>query len=188
MTGIPAIPWHMASSVVVPLAALGLMIRRNLRERRVRTARLWVYPVILGGLTAVTVARGPVPGIGAIAGFVASAAAGAGFGYLRARHQQLSRDPQTGQIVSRATPLGLILIAGFFVLRYGLEFFTHTRDLPHALGLQRATDAGLIFSTAMIFARQWEIWRRTRALTGEGAPAAMPQTMDRAVDQAADKE
>jgi hypothetical protein len=188
MTGIPAIPWHMASSVVVPLAALGLMIRRNLRERRVRTARLWIYPVILGGLTAVTVARGPVPGIGAIAGFVASAAAGAGFGYLRARHQQLSRDPQTGQIVSRATPLGLILIAGFFVLRYGLEFFTHTRDLPHALGLQRATDAGLIFSTAMIFARQWEIWCRTRALMGEGGPAAVPQIMDQAVDQAADKE
>ena len=163
MNAIAQLPWHQIGPYLVPLLVLGILVRRSLRGRRVRTGRMWSFPVVLLALTAITMAREPMPGLIAIAGFTASAIAGAGIGYLRARHQELSMDA-TGQVISKATPLGVILIVGFFVLRYGLEFVTHTRDIPHAIGLQRATDAGLIFSVAMMFASRWEIWRRARPL------------------------
>lgn len=165
-----AIDWRHASSFVVPLLVFALILRRSLRERKVRTTRMWLYPAILGAAALYTMAHEPMPGLAAIAGFVGAAILGAGIGYLRARHQQFTLDPATGEISSKATPLGTILIGVFFVARFGLEFFTHARDVPHALGLQRATDAGLIFAFALMVAQRWEISQRAKALRAEGAP------------------
>jgi hypothetical protein len=166
----PSFDWHHASTFVVPLLVFALILRRSLRERKVRTTRMWLYPAILGVAALYTMAHEPMPGLAAIAGFVGAAVAGAGLGYLRARHQQFKLDPSTGEISSRATPLGTILIGVFFLARFGLEFFTHARDMPHALGLQRATDAGLIFAFALMVAQRWEISRRARALRAEKVP------------------
>lgn len=166
-----SIDWRHASSFVVPLLVFLLILRRSLRERKVRTTRMWLYPAILGAAALYTMAHEPMPGLAAIAGFIAAAILGAGLGYLRARHQQFTLDPATGEISSKATPIGTILIGAFFVARFGLEFFTHARDVPHALGLQRATDAGLIFSFALMVAQRWEILQRAKKLRVEKVPA-----------------
>jgi hypothetical protein len=168
----PSIDWRHASSFIVPLLVFLLILRRSLRERKVRTTRMWLYPAILGAAALYTMAHEPIPGLAAIAGFIGAAIAGAGLGYLRARHQQFTLDPATGEISSKATPIGTILIGAFFVARFGLEFFTHARDLPHALGLQRATDAGLIFAFALMVAQRWEILRRAKTLRATEPPAA----------------
>jgi hypothetical protein len=161
-------------SFALPLVVFALILRRSLRPRKVRTTRMWLYPAILGAAALFTMANEPVPGLGAIAGFVGAAAGGAGLGYLRARHQQFALDPATGDVSSKATPLGTILIGAFFLIRFGLEYLTHARDIPHALGLQRATDAGLIFAFALMVAQRWEIWRRTNAL--RKVPPDQPET------------
>lgn len=175
---IPSIDWSHTTSFVLPVLVLVLILRRSLRERKVKTDRMWLYPAILGVLTISTIAHEPLPGLGAFAGFVVAALMGAGFGYLRAHHQQFTLNPQTGEISSKATPIGMILIGGFFVLRLGLELLTHSRDVPHALGLQHATDAGLILSFALMAAQRWEIWKRakqmradTQGLVGNGEPS-----------------
>lgn len=165
-----SIDWRHASSFIVPVLVFLLILRRSLRERKVRTTRMWLYPAILGAAALYTMAHEPMPGIAAIAGFIAAGILGAGLGYLRARHQQFTLDPATGEISSKATPIGTILIGGFFVARFGLEFFTHARDVPHALGLQRATDAGLIFSFALMVVQRWEILQRAKALRAEKVP------------------
>lgn len=167
-----AIDWSHASSFLVPVLVFLLILRRSLRERKVRTTRMWLYPAILGAAALYTMAREPMPGLAAVAGFIGAAIFGAGFGYLRARHQQFTLDPATGEISSKATPLGTILIGAFFLARFGLEFFTHTRDMPHALGLQRATDAGLIFAFALMVAQRWEISQRAKALRSGQPPAS----------------
>jgi hypothetical protein len=166
-----SIDWRHASSFIVPVLVFLLILRRSLRERKVRTTRMWLYPVILGAAALYTMAHEPLPGPAAIASFIGAAIAGAGLGYLRARHQQFTLDPATGEISSKATPLGTILIGAFFVVRFGLEFFAHARDVPHALGLQRATDAGLIFSFALLVAQRGEILRRAKALRAAELPA-----------------
>lgn len=171
---IPSIDWSHTTSFLVPLLVFAIIIRRSLRERKVKTNRMWLYPAILGAAALYTMAHEPMPGPGAIAGFVGAAVAGAGLGYLRARHQQFSLDPATGEISSKATPIGMILIGGFFAARFGLEFYTHSRDVPHALGLQRATDIGLIFSFALMAAQRWEIWKRAQAMRAVKVPAETP--------------
>ena len=163
-----SIDWRHASSFIVPVLVFLLILRRSLRERKVRTTRMWLYPVILGAAALYTMAHEPIPGPAAIASFIGAAIAGAGLSYLRARHQQFTLDAATGEISSKATPLGTILIGAFFVVRFGLEFFAHARDVPHALGLQRATDAGLIFSFALLVAQRWEILRRGKGASGGG--------------------
>lgn len=160
----PSIDWSHTTSFVLPLLVFAIIIRRSLRERKVKTNRMWLYPAILGAVALYTMAHEPMPGIAAIAGFVGAAIAGAGLGYLRARHQQFTLDPVTGEISSKVTPIGTILIGAFFLMRFGLEFYTHARDVPHALGLQRATDLGLIFSFALMAAQRWEIWKRAQAM------------------------
>ena len=104
----PSINWSHTTSVVLPLIVFAIIIRRSLRERKVKTNRMWLYPAILGVVALYTMAHEPMPGLGAIAGFVAAAVAGAGLGYLRARHQQFTLDPVTGEISSKATPIGTI--------------------------------------------------------------------------------
>jgi len=167
----PSIDWSHTSSFVLPLLVFVLILRRSLRERKVRTTRMWLYPAILGAVALYTMAHEPMPGLVAIVSFIAAAIAGAGLGYLRARHQQFTLDQTTGEISSKATPIGTILVGAFFLARFGLEFFTHARDVPHALGLQRATDAGLIFSFALMVAQRWEILQRAKALRGEKVPS-----------------
>lgn len=162
--------WNHASSFAIPLLIFALVIRRALRERRVNTTRMWLYPAILGVAALLTMAHEPLPGLVAIVGFIAAAIVGAAIGYLRARHQQLTFDPKTGSISSKATPIGVLLLGGFFLLRFALEFYSHSRDVPHALGLQRATDAGLIFSFALMTAQRWEIWKRAKVIRAEKVP------------------
>src|SRR6185437_5366047 len=118
-----SIDWRHASSFIVPVLVFLLILRRSLRERKVRTTRMWLYPVILGAAALYTMAHEPIPGPAAIASFIGAAIAGAGLGYLRARHQQFTLDAATSEISSKATPLGTILIGAFFVVRFGLEFF-----------------------------------------------------------------
>lgn len=170
----PSINWSHTASFVLPLIVFALIIRRSLRERKVKTSRMWLYPAILGLIALYTMAHEPMPGPGAIAGFAGAAVLGAGLGYLRARHQQFTLDPATGEVSSKATPIGTILIGGFFVARFGLEFTTRARDVPHALGLQRATDLGLIFSFALMAAQRWEIWKRASAMRARQVPSEAP--------------
>lgn len=167
----PSFDWGHTTSFVLPLLVFVLIIRRSLRERKVKTTRMWLYPAILGAVALFTMAREPLPGLAAVAGFIGAAILGAVIGYLRARHQQFTLDSATGEISSKATPLGTILVGAFFLLRFGLDFYTHARDIPHALGLQRATDAGLIFAFALMVAQRWEILKRARALRAERASA-----------------
>lgn len=163
----PSFDWSHTTSFLLPLVVFAIVIRRALRERKVKTDRLWRFPAIFAAIAVYTMAHEPMPGAVAIAGFVVCAALGAGLGLLRARHQAFTLDPATGEIFSKATPIGTLLVGGFFVLRFGLEFTTHAHDIPHALGLQRSTDAGLIFALALLLGQAWEIGRRAKLLRAE---------------------
>src|SRR5215472_14244774 len=96
----------------LPLAiALLIVLRRSGRAKKVRVdERAWLIPIL--GVVGVwsTLAREPIPG-----------AVGLGAGYYRALHIELSLDPATGQVMSKATAFGTIQIAVFLVNRFGLD-------------------------------------------------------------------
>jgi hypothetical protein len=88
--------------------ALLIVLRRSGRARKVRVERAWITPTlaVLGVWT--TLSREPLPGGAALALLVAAALIGIGAGYYRALHIELSLDPESGQVMSKATPFGTI--------------------------------------------------------------------------------
>jgi len=155
--------------------ALLIVLRRSGRAKKVRVERAWLTPILaILGVWA-TLSREPLPGGVALAILVGAAAIGIGAGYYRALHIELSLDPETGQVMSKATPFGTILIAVFLVMRFGLDYAFNGGWQPgpprfvmpppqHGVDVLRLADAALIFSTAMTIAQRVEILRRAHTL------------------------
>jgi len=176
-------------SNLVPLALIALIVlRRAGREKTVRVGRLWVTPVLSLIAVAMTLGQEPVPGITAIAIMTVGAVVGVGSGYLRALHLELNIDDK-GKVISKATPVGTYLVAGFFLLRFGLNYAINGGWQPgpprfvnptqNGGGILRMADSALLFSTAMMISQRAEMWKRARALvkdrqsaTGPSGPAA----------------
>lgn len=170
---------------IVPLlvvALLGLRAFRAQAPQRIRPNRLWMGPVYIAVAMGFVLWTSPVPGLLEIALFVGAAVLGAGAGYLRALHQQFSIEPETGNVMSKASPLGAILFIGIFLVRFALNTWMHggaqpDMTQPPSGQLLVYTDAMLFFAFAMVSASAWEVWRRTRPLVVEhrasqGPPAA----------------
>ncbi|MBV8977540.1 MAG: DUF1453 family protein [Alphaproteobacteria bacterium] len=154
------------------VAVIALRMTRFSKPVKVRPGRLWIGPVyILAAMLFLLLnpmLGNPLASPYAIPLYAAAIVVGIGVGYLRARHQEFSIDPETGDVMSKASPVGLILVLAIFVLRFGLRTWMGgaspdpSRPIPPQLVL--STDAMLFFAFGMVTASAWEVWRRTRPL------------------------
>ncbi|HTQ14704.1 MAG TPA: hypothetical protein VMH86_12595 [Rhizomicrobium sp.] len=164
------IDWHRLSPYLVPILVVALVARRLIRNAptKVKPGRLFIAPAIAASGTVATLSLTPIPPFFWMVGYALALAAGVTIGYLTAHHQEYTLDPETGTISSRATPIGTMLIAGLFVVRYGLKFaFPQLGAQPGAhpgADVLAWTDAGLIFSTGLVTARAAIMWMRARPL------------------------
>jgi hypothetical protein len=182
------INWAHAAPYIGPLLVIALVGRRLIRNapRKVKVNRMFILPVIATVATASTLAMTPMPSLFWIAGFAIAAALGAGVGFLTTHHQEFSLDYDTGEITSKATPIGSILIGALFVVRYGLKFaFPQLggsgigSPIAHpSADVFAWTDAGLFFSVAMVIARVATTWLRTRPLILAHRAAKLPAAAD----------
>lgn len=175
---------------IVPLIVVVIMARRLLRNpsRKVKTNRIFLLPLVVTVALVATLwgQRLPQPWLLWVGIDIAALAAGAVVGFLSAHHQEFTLDYDTGTITSKATPLGTILVGVLFAARFGMKFlfpqingspysassYVPNSPLPsvpaHVSGaLLGWTDAGLIFSTAMLFARAATTWLRAQPLIAE---------------------
>jgi amino acid transporter len=153
---------------LLPLLVLIMVVRRSLRERRVRVKTLWLVPALFAVVTLYALAAAPPPSMIWVAGLVAACAAGAVLGWLRGRHTHLALDPATGQLTSRATPLAVILFAFIFLARTSLRMALMSNPVAAAASDHRiplVTDLFLVFALGMVAAQRWEIWRKARAIS-----------------------
>ena len=170
---------HQSASLaryLVPLLVIGLVLLRLIRNapKRVKASRLYVLPSLLAIGVGFTLAQSGFPPVVWLLGYVLAAVLGGGVGYLTARHREFTLDPETGEISSRATPIGTIIFAILFAARFGLKMLFPELNgsgfsAPAASGhpaqhLIGWTDAGLIFSTAMVMGTAATTWLRTRPL------------------------
>jgi hypothetical protein len=165
--------------LIIPLVVVAIILRRSMGTRKVRFRAMWIRPAVLLILAGVTLAEAPMPGPIALAAFLAAALVGGGVGYLRARHLELSVDPETGTVSSKSTPIGTILIVGLVGLRIGLRYMFPEMGGGQAGGhLEKDavlwTDGALIFSAAMLVTQAIVIWQRTRPLLAEHAARSLP--------------
>ncbi|HUO93972.1 MAG TPA: hypothetical protein VMU22_13675 [Rhizomicrobium sp.] len=151
---------------IVPLLLAALIVRRSMQARKVNTGRMWIRPIILLLMLAGALAAAPMPGLIAIAGFVAAGAIGVALGTYMASHQHLTIDEKSGHISSRSSTIGTALFLGLFGVRFGVKLaFPELEHPGHAGGQVMAVANGLlVFTVGVLIAQTVAIWRRTRPL------------------------
>jgi hypothetical protein len=161
--------------LIIPVLIFALIMRRGMKAQKVRLNAMWIRPAIILVLTVGTLVASPIPGLIAIAAFVAAAAIGAVIGYLRGRHLEFSIDTATGIITSKATQLGTILIGAVFALRFGLRYMFPRLAANPGGHLNRDaiawSNGSLIFLSGMILAQVITVFIRTRPLLAQHAAA-----------------
>ncbi len=175
---------------IVPIIVVAIMARRLMRNpaRKVKTGRIFLLPAVVVIATAATLWSAPMPSpwLMWILVDVLALLAGLATGFFTAHHQEFALDYETGTITSKTTPLGTILVAALFAARFGLKFIfpdingspysavsyapgSPIPSAPHhgAAAFMGWTDAGLIFSHALLFARAATTWLRAQPLIAE---------------------
>ena len=156
---------------LVPLLMIGLVVLRNARARTLRIERLWISPLILGALAAMTFYAYPPSGPPAYlldAGFLV---VGGFLGWWRARASHFTIDPETHVITSRVSPLGMMLILGIFALRYLVRLAAPGEaSLLHVTALD-LTDAFLLLAVGLVSAQRIEWLIRARRMIAEAKRA-----------------
>jgi Protein of unknown function (DUF1453) len=162
---------YLGPALVVIL--IGRRLLRAQKPTRVRPNLLWIQPaILLAGMMFLFAVTRVQLSMFAIAIFALAAVAGAAAGYFRALHQEFSIEPETGNVMSKATPLGSILFLGIFLIRYVMNYMMkggQQTDMTHppSANVLLYTDATLFFAFAMVVATAFEVWRRTRPIVAE---------------------
>ena len=164
-----------------------LVVRRLWRNqaRKVKTNRIFLFPALIILATAATLWSAPMPKPWLLWWTIDAAALAAGLttGFLTAHHQEFSLNYDTGEITSKATPIGTIVVLALFAVKFGARFifpeingspydamsYTPDSPIPHAphsgpASIMGWTDAGLILSAGMMFARAATTWLRAQPL------------------------
>lgn len=164
-------PW----SYLVPVAVvLLIVIRRNSRPRALKIERLWIYPVILLAMMASSLAAAPPPvtpvSIGLLTlGFVL----GIGVGWQRGRFTQIHIHPETHELSSQSSFVGILFILAIFALRYGArDLLAENASYLH-IPVIAAGDGLLVLAVAMMATQRLELWLRARRML-EAAKAGGP--------------
>ena len=155
---------------LVMAVAIIFMIRRNLRSNRLRAGSLWVMPVLLIAIAALTVATSP-PRDAIGAGVLALAAlAGAAAGWYRGKFTHITLDAETGVFTSKGSVIGLMLILVLYVGRYAVLAWARSHP-DHSGNAVLAADAAMMLGFFTLIVSRLEMWLRCRKLM-----AARPAT------------
>src|SRR5580693_2861559 len=105
-------------TVITIVIVLGLIAWRNRKPRPLRIERLWVRPVIFAVVIGATLSASPlIFNLESVAIFVLSLVIGAGLGWQRGRLMRIDVHPETHDVTSSVSPLGMLFIAAILALR-----------------------------------------------------------------------
>jgi hypothetical protein len=169
----PGASW---ASYLIPLTVVAaVVILRNSRPRRLRIETLWmlpvVYAVLLGG--ALWQAPPPITPI-SIALLTLGLAVGAAAGWQRGRLMQIHIHPETHDMTSRASPIGIVFILGLMVLRYAARDFLSGSAGNLGVPVIAIGDAFVVLAIAMLSAQRVEVWRRASRMLAEARTSPGP--------------
>lgn len=165
---------------LIPLAAVALVILRNARARRLRIEAMWIAPVVVIALIALSLTAEGMPTPLGLALDVAGLALGAGLGWWRARFTHITVDPVTHELTSRASPIGMLVILVVFAVRLGVRSFAQQNGTTLGAWAIAIPDALLMMSVGLVCAGRIEIFlRATRLLSQARAKGGQPQATPR---------
>ena len=99
---------------------------------------------------------------------------GGGLGWQRARLMQIQIHPETHDMTSRASPIGILFIFGIVLLRYLAPAFL--RSYPNLLSVPvvALADALLVMGVTMLSAQRLAIWQRASQMLAEARASIGP--------------
>ena len=162
------------ASYLVPLGiAAVIIVVRNSRPRLLKIERLWLTPAIYLVLMALALAEAPPPLTPlSIAILVGAFAIGAAIGWQRARFIEIHIHPQTHELTSRASPIGILFIFAILLVRYGArDLLAGNAALLH-LPIVAITDGFLLLAIGMLTTQRLEVWQRAARMLAEAKAAA----------------
>jgi hypothetical protein len=156
---------------LVPLIAIAMVILRNSRARSLKVERLWIMPTVILIATALAFTQQRMPAPAMILVDIALLAAGAGLGWWRARVTRITVDPETHNLTSQASPVGMLLILGIFALRYGLRAYAAQNAGALHVSITDITDGFLLLAVGIVCAQRLELALRATRLLNEARAA-----------------
>lgn len=153
-------PW----AFLVPAIAITLIMLRGSRGRRLYVGRMWIIPSMIMVVVGLTLWVQPVPSLPGMIGQAFALGMGVALGWWRGRVTTITVDPQTHALTSKASPIGLVLIAGMFLVRYLLR--DHATAMSARMGLTalEIADIFLFLAVGLVCAQRLEMWIRARKL------------------------
>jgi NAD/NADP transhydrogenase beta subunit len=149
---------------VVIAVVLALRLRSMSRERPLKLGTLWVIPatyVVIAGSMLLTLAPPPL-GWGLM--FV-GLAVGVAVGWHRGKLIRIQRNPETGELRQKASPVAMLLLIAIIVLKFGTRaIFGETAAGHPSSSAMLLTDAFLGFALGLLSATRLELYLRARRL------------------------
>ncbi|HZC15679.1 MAG TPA: hypothetical protein VE309_02855 [Caulobacteraceae bacterium] len=156
---------------IIPLLIVLLIVRRGLMPRKIKVERMWVLPALLVFASASMFASAHAPSPLVVAELAAALAAGAVVGWYRGRLTHISIDPETHDLTSKTSPVGLVLLAVLFAARYGVRLVLPGTGAgePGSLATQASAiaDALALFGIGALVIQRLEMWMRCNRLLAE---------------------
>ena len=156
---------------LVMAVAIIFMIRRNLASRRIRAGTLWVFPVILTAIAALSISQTPPHDALGVAILAVGAAAGAVAGWYRGKFTRITLDAETGVLTGQGSIIGMALILAIYVGRYAVISWAQSHPEQGGTAVVVA-DCALVFGFATLIVSRLEMWLRCRKLMAGNASAA----------------
>jgi hypothetical protein len=101
---------------------------------------------------------------------------GAAVGWQRAKFMRIEVHPETHDITSRASPIGMLFILAVVAARMGLRSFAYESRGIAGLPTAAIASALILLVGAMMIAQSVEMWLRARKLLAEAQAAKAPLT------------
>ena len=99
-----------------------------------------------------------------VALLVGALVAGCALGWQRGRFMRIKVDPETHDLTSRASPLGVVFILVLLAARMGLRGGLATSSPMAGLPALAVADALILFAVGMMVTQGLEMWLRARRL------------------------
>lgn len=155
---------------LIPVLILLLIVRRGMTARKIKIERMWVMPALLVFAGASMFASAHIPGAMIIGELAAALVAGAVVGWYRGRLTHITIDPDTHDLTSKTSPVGVVLIAVLFAARYGIRLAFPDAGYGHGSLASQAgaiADALSLFGIGAMVVQRLEMWLRCRRLLAE---------------------
>lgn len=152
---------------LIPVVMMGLVILRNSRARRLRIESLWIAPVIILALVGLSLSQQGIPTPLMLGIDIAALVIGGGIGWWRARFTHITVNPETHELTSKASPVGMMVILAVFALRYGVRMYAAQNASSMGVSANAIADAALVISVGLVCAQRLEIALRASRLLNE---------------------